>query len=169
MSWFESVVDSVPVVGTAYRAGNAISAQMSGNHKEAQKQWGEAGMNLAGDALGLVTGGAGKVAATAGRAAVKTAVKQGVKAGAKAAIKAASRQVTKSAMKSYAKRYFKKKVSSAAKRAVKDALREYFDRGARDTLIARLAEATGASRSELSRLSDQDLADLARTAIDYDG
>ena len=56
MSWFENIVDAVPVVGTAYRAGSAITAHISGDHEQAQKQWGEAGMNLAGDALGLVTG-----------------------------------------------------------------------------------------------------------------
>ena len=77
----------------------------------------EAGMNAAGDALGLVTG-AGKVATTAAnvgaKAAINPAGKQGVKhavkAGRRAAMKSASKQLTRSAMKSYAKKYFKKKL-----------------------------------------------------------
>ena len=136
-AWWETVLDTIPIVGTGYRTVNAIAAHISGDHEEAQKQWTEAGMNLAGDALGLVTGGAGKVAATAAKAGVKTvlkvATKQGVKAmtkqtlkqaakeGGKAATRAARKQLTKKAMKKYAKKYVKKKVKKAIKKGLKEA------------------------------------------------
>ena len=74
-------------------------------------------MNAAGDALGLLTGGAGKVATSAirvgGKAAFKIVVRQGVKAavkaGGRAAMKAPRKQLTRAAMQAYAKKYFKKK------------------------------------------------------------
>ena len=62
MSW---LLDSIPVVGTVYHAGNAVAAHIAGDHKEANHHWVEAGMDVAGDALGLVTGGTGKVETTA--------------------------------------------------------------------------------------------------------
>ena len=138
-AWWETAIDAIPVVGTGYRTVNAVSAHISGNHDEAQKQWAEAGMNLAGDALGLVTGGAGKVATTAARAGAKTALKvatkQGVKAmtkqtlkqaakqGSKAATRAARKQLTKKAMKKYAEKYVKKKAKRAIKKGIRDAMR----------------------------------------------
>ena len=63
MSW---LLDFIPVVGTVYRAGNAVAAHIAGDHKEANRHWVEAGMDVAGDALGLVTGGA-KVGAKAAK------------------------------------------------------------------------------------------------------
>ena len=75
MSWWETALDSCPVVGTVYHAGNAVAAHVTGDHEEANHQWAEAGMNVAGDALGLVTGGAGKVATMAAKVGAKAAVK----------------------------------------------------------------------------------------------
>ena len=136
MSWWETVIDAVPIVGAGYRTVMAVSAHVSGDHEEAKSQWAEAGMNLAGDALGLVTGGAGKVASTAARVGAKTALKfatKGVKAvtkqalkqaakqGGKAAARAARKQLTKKAMKKYAKKYMKKKVKKALKKGLKEA------------------------------------------------
>ena len=69
-------VDSIAGVGTVYRTSKAVSAHVSGDHDEAKRQWTEAGINLAGDALGMVTGGAGKILMNkVGRKSVKTAVK----------------------------------------------------------------------------------------------
>lgn len=138
MSWWESVVDAIPLVGTGYRTVNAIAAHIGGDHEEAQRQWAEAGMNLASDGLGLLTGGVGKVAGVAARVGAKTALsiatKQGVKAmtkstlkqaakkGGKAAVRAARKQVTKKAMKKYAKKYVKKKTKKALKDGLKEAV-----------------------------------------------
>ena len=119
MSWFENVLDAVPVVGTGYRSARAVAAHMTGDHETASQQWAEAGMNLAGDAAGLVTGGAGKVAATAAKAAVKH--------GAKAAIRAAGRQLTMKAMKKHAKRYVKKQIRKALKDGMREAREEIVD------------------------------------------
>ena len=143
MSWWETVVDCVPVVGTGYRSVRAVAAHLTGDHEAAQEQWAEAGMNLAGDAIGLVTGGAGKVAATAAKAAakvvVKTAAKEGVKALSKVALKDAAKQgttaatraerkqLTKKAMKKHAKKYVKKKVKKALKDGIKEAAEAYED------------------------------------------
>lgn len=137
------MLDAIPVVGTGYRTVNAVAAHISGDHEKALEQWAEAGMNLAGDALGLVTGGAAKVASTAAKVGVKTtlkiATKQGVKAmtketlkeaakqGGKAATRAARKQVTKKAMKKYAKKYVKKKTKKAIKKGLKQAAEEVED------------------------------------------
>ena len=100
-SWWETALDAIRVVGTGYRTVRAIAAHASGDHEEAQQQWAEAGMNLAGDALGLVTGGAGKVASTAAKAGAKTAfkvaTKQGVQALSKETLKQAAKQGGKAA------------------------------------------------------------------------
>ena len=97
MSWWEDTLDAVPVVGTAYRTGAAVAAHVTGDHEEAQRQWTEAGMNAAGDALGLVTGGAGKVATTAAKVGVKAVAKTAVKQGVKQAVKAGGRAAMKAA------------------------------------------------------------------------
>lgn len=74
--WWKINVDGIAGVGTVYRTTKAVSAHASGNHEEAKRQWTEAGINLAGDALGVVTGGAGKIIVhKVGRKAVKAAVK----------------------------------------------------------------------------------------------
>ena len=97
----------------------------------------------------------------------KEAVVQGAKAVSQAAVKTATKQVKKSTMN--ATKYIKKKVKSAAKTAVRTAMEEFSAHpGTRDALITQLVEATGASRDELSRLDDQELADLANTTIDHD-
>ena len=70
MSW---LLDSIPVVGTVYCAGNAVAAHVADDHKEANCHWVEAGMDVAGIALGLVTGGAGKVETTATKVGAKAA------------------------------------------------------------------------------------------------
>ena len=58
------------VVGTVldYHSGCTMAAHV------AEHQCAEAGMNAAGDALGLVTGGAGKVATTAAKLGGKAAI-----------------------------------------------------------------------------------------------
>lgn len=100
-------------------------------------------MNLAGDALGLVTGGPGKVASTAAKAGAKTALriatKQGVKAmtketlkeaakqGGKAAVRAGRKQLTKKGMKKYAKKYVKKKTKKAIKTGLKEAAAKAYE------------------------------------------
>ena len=69
-------VDAIVGIGTVYRTSKAVSAHVSGDHDEAKRQWTEAGINLAGDGLGMVTGGAGKMIMNkVGRKAVKTTVK----------------------------------------------------------------------------------------------
>ena len=143
MPWWEDLLDSIPLVGTGYRTVRAIAAHVDGDHEKATKQWGEAGMNLAGDALGLVTGGAGKVASTAAKAGAKTVLKvatkngikamtketlkQAAKAGGKAATRAARKQLTKKAMKKYAKKYVKKKVKKAIKKGASEAAAQLGD------------------------------------------
>ena len=143
MSWWETVVDSVPVVGATYRTVNAITAHVTGDHERAQEEWANAGINIAGDALGLVTGGAGKVATvaarTGARVAVNIATKQGVKAaskqvlkqavkqGSRAATRSARKQLTKKGMKKYAKKYVKKKVKKAVKKAKEGACSDDYD------------------------------------------
>ena len=143
MSWWETAVDCIPVVGATYRTVNAINAHVAGDHERAQEEWTNAGINIAGDALGLVTGGAGKVAIVAARTGVKVAVnvatKQGVKAaskqvlkqavkqGGRAATRSARKQLTKKGMKKYAKKYVKKKVKKAIKKAKEGACRNDYD------------------------------------------
>ncbi len=133
-------MDSIPVVGTGFRVLNAIVAHVEGDHERAQREWGEAGANFAGDLLGLATGGAGKVAFAAakagGKAIVKGAAKEGMavlaketlahtaKEGSKAALRAAQKQVSKKAMKRYAKKYVKKKTKKAIKEGLEQALEE---------------------------------------------
>ena len=116
---------------------------MTGDHERAQKEWANAGMNIAGDALGLVTGGAGKVATVAARTGVRVAVniatkegvkaaskqvlKQAVKQGGRAATRSARKQLTKKGMKKYAKKYVKKKVKKAIKKAKEGACSDDYD------------------------------------------
>ena len=174
----ENVLDFIPIVGTVYRSGKAIANHAMGDHEEAQKQWVEAGMNAAGDALGLVTGGTGKVAANAARVGVKVAgkvvlkegVKQGVKLAGRAAARAVRKQLTKAAMKAYAKKYFKKKIKKAVKKAIKEEMDKYFnhDGSSREELVEKLIEGIGATQEELDELDDQALLDLAQSAVDYD-
>ena len=151
MSWWESVLDAIPVVGTGYRTVQAIAAHIEGDHEKAKQQWADAGMNLAGDALSLVTGGAGKVASVAAKTGVKTAItvatKQGVKAmtkeslkqaakqGGKAATRAARKQLTKKGMKKYAKKYVKKKAKKAIKKGLKEASRQACEEGDDDICL----------------------------------
>lgn len=181
MSWWEAGVDAIPGVGTVYRTGRAIAAHATGDHDEASRQWTEAGMNAAGDALGLVTGGAGKVATTAAKVGAKTVVKtaakqglkQAVKVGGRAAMKAARKQLTTSAMKAYAKQYFKKKIKKEVKRAIKEKMEEYYEAAVdyidehRDELISILADAIGTSQYELESLDEQELLNLAYAAANY--
>ena len=35
MSWWETIVDSVPVVGATYRTVNAVAAHVAGDHERA--------------------------------------------------------------------------------------------------------------------------------------
>ena len=99
MSWWETLLDSVPVVGTGYRTARAVTAHLTGDHEEAQQQWAEAGMNLAGDAIGVFTGGAGKVATAAAKAGAQAAAKASVKAVTKEGVKAISKTALKQAAK----------------------------------------------------------------------
>ena len=133
MPWWELAVDIVPVVGTVYRTGKAITAHIEGDHERAAEEWINAGMNVASDAIGLATGGVGKVAtaavSTGGKIVVKVAAQQGVKAvskqvikhtvkqGSRAAARSARKQVTKKALKKHGKKYVKKKVKKATKKA----------------------------------------------------
>ena len=173
MSWWENVVDVVPVAGAVYRAGAAVAAHASGDHEEAQKQWAEAGMNAAGDALGLVTGGAGKVAAVGARAAVKAGgkvlakegAKQATSQGVKAGFQAAGKQLTKKAIQRHVKKYLKKKI----KEAIEDGIDEYFNWRQREEIITNLLEEDiGLSRSELESLSDYEFFELLQFLADDD-
>ena len=142
MAWWEGVLDAIPVVGTAYRTVNAVAAHVVGDHERAKEQWAEAGMNLAGDAIGFATGGVGKVAGIAGKTALKVAAKEGVKGvskkvirdaakqGGKAALRMAKKQTTKKALKKQAKKYVKKKVKKAAKKAIKEGIENYSNEAA---------------------------------------
>ena len=168
MPWWETVVDAIPVVGTGYRAVRAVAAELAGDHETAKQQWAEAGMNLAGDALGLVTGGAGKVASTAAetaaKVAIETATKEGAKAiskkalkeaakqGTKAAIRSARKQLTKKAMKEYAKKYVKKKVKKALKDGVKGAAEAYLKDGVKGAAEA-YEDEEGSIQEEMHRFS----------------
>ena len=89
------------LVGTVYCAGNAVAAHIAGDHEEANHQWAEAGMNVtvADDALGLVTGGAGKVETTAIKVGAKAAISPAGKQGVKHAVKASGRAAMNSASK----------------------------------------------------------------------
>lgn len=97
MNFLKQSMDYVPGVGTAYRTVNAVAAHARGDHNEASRQWREAGMNAAGDALGLATGGAGKVAMSATRFGTKAAVKTMAKQGLKQAVRAGGRAAMKAA------------------------------------------------------------------------
>ena len=173
MSWWENFVDAVPVVGTAYRTGAAIAAHATGDHEAAQQQWAEAGMNAAGDALGLVTGGAGKMAAVGARTAakvggqvlVKEGMRQAAKQGIKAGFRAAGKQLTKKAIKRHVKKYLKKKI----REAIEEGIDDYFTWRQRQEIISTLLEEDiELSRSELESLSDDQLFKLLQFLADDD-
>ena len=136
MSWLKSVVDAIPVdlipvFGTEYRAVQAVSAHIQGDHEGAQQKWTEAGLNLAGDALGFVSGGVGKVAAVVIKEGAKTIAKESLKQAAKQgsieAIRAVRKQVTNEGMKKYAKNYVKKKAKKEIKKELKETAGRAFE------------------------------------------
>ena len=179
VEWF---LDAIPGVGTVYRSGKAVVNHIQGDHEAAQREWAEAGANAAGDAIGLVTGGAGKVASVAAKTGLKVGAKVAVKQGAKvamkqagkAAVKAAGKQMTKKSMKSYAKKYLKKKVKKATKKALKDARKkagewvsddsddesDEDDDTFRENVIECLRQSGYASEAYLQTLSNEQLAGI---------
>lgn len=79
MGWsLWDTLDLIPIVGEVARLGQGITLGVQGKWDEAGEAFANMGVNLAGDALGLVTGGAGKVGVTAGRIGVKAVAKEGV-------------------------------------------------------------------------------------------
>lgn len=77
MGWGWFAVDCIPFVGGIARTVQSGIKLVQGDVEGAKEAIKNAGMNFAGDALGVVTGGAGKVAAVAGRTALKVAEKKG--------------------------------------------------------------------------------------------
>jgi len=106
-----TVTDFVPIIGTGVRATAATGSHAMGDHQYARSQWGEAAMNAAGDAVGMVTGGTGKVA----MAGAKTAVKVGVKVTAKKAVNEVAKQGVKQATKQATKNVAKKVAAEVKK------------------------------------------------------
>mmetsp|Transcript_72331 Transcript_72331/g.207520 ORF Transcript_72331/g.207520 Transcript_72331/m.207520 type:complete len:379 (-) Transcript_72331:183-1319(-) len=122
-------IDMVPVVGGAARVVQSGVLLAQGDTEGSKDAIANAGLNFAGDALGLVTGGAGKVAVVAAKTGAKVVAKVVVKAAAKAAVKvgfkAASNNVT--TMKQFAKKCFKETIRSESAKAMKELLSETKD------------------------------------------
>lgn len=82
MSWsFWDALDFIPIVGEVARLGQGVVLGIQGKWNEAGEAFTSMSMDLAGDALGLVTGGSGKAGVVAGRVGVKAttiAGKEGV-------------------------------------------------------------------------------------------
>lgn len=162
------VMDCIPIVGTVARVAEAGVKVSQGDMDGARASLGEAALNAAGDAVGLATGGTGKVAMTAARVgakvvvkqAVKQGVKQAVKAGARAAVRAVSKQLTRKAMQSYAKKYFKKKIKAAVKREAKAILKDG-KQMVRDELEAVAKQVM--DNEEAENLDDQELYEVVQT------
>lgn len=68
------VVDFIPIIGTVARLGESVVLVAQGRSEDALESLKNAGMNVAGDALGLATGGVGKFAVSGGRVATKLLV-----------------------------------------------------------------------------------------------
>lgn len=68
------IVDFIPVVGSVARLGESVVLAAQGRGDDAVESLKVAGMNVAGDALGLATGGVGKMAVSGGRVATKLLV-----------------------------------------------------------------------------------------------
>lgn len=109
MTWFDDILDVIPVVGAVNRA--------------AQGDWVDAGINLGGDLLGLVTGGAGKAAVAGSRAGAK-AISAGVRAGAKAGAKAATKKVLPSVATGFEKGMVKAGGKSITQESAQAAVRQ---------------------------------------------
>lgn len=108
------VVDFIPVVGTVARLGESAVLAVQGKGDEALDALSDAGMNVAGDALGLVTGGAGKLVVAGGRTVAKVAVK-----GARTATKVAEGGVARAGVKAT-----EKQAMSAARKAAYEAMQK---------------------------------------------
>ena len=98
-----NVTDFIPIIGGVVRTVQSGVLLVQGDTDAAGKAIQEAGMNFGGDALGLVTGGAGKVAFNAGRAVTKTASKLITKAVPKAATEAGKKAAAEVAIQAETK------------------------------------------------------------------
>lgn len=95
------VVDFIPIVGSVARLGESVVLAAQGRGDDAVESLRIAGMNVAGDALGLATGGVGKMAVSGGRVATKLLV-SGTRAAEETAegglVRAATRATEKATM-----------------------------------------------------------------------
>ena len=98
MSWLFNVIDFIPVVGTVSRLTQASVLAITGQGDEALDALKSAGLNLAGDAVGLLTAGVGKAAFAGTRAAVKITQAAATQAG-KTALRAAEKAAMQAAEK----------------------------------------------------------------------
>lgn len=132
---FLKVVENIPVVGTVTLATESAVLGIQGKGHEALGKLGEAGVGLAGDALGLVTGGAGKAAMVAGKLGTQTALtlaetgaKGALKKGSTEAIRAAETQAAKAAAEKAAREAAAAEARAAekalAKKAEEEAIRK---------------------------------------------
>eukprot|EP00445_Apocalathium_hangoei_P011922 CAMPEP_0203864556 /NCGR_PEP_ID=MMETSP0359-20131031/14838_1 /ASSEMBLY_ACC=CAM_ASM_000338 /TAXON_ID=268821 /ORGANISM="Scrippsiella Hangoei, Strain SHTV-5" /LENGTH=379 /DNA_ID=CAMNT_0050782325 /DNA_START=228 /DNA_END=1367 /DNA_ORIENTATION=+ len=113
-------IDMVPVIGGTAGVLQSGVPLAQGDTEGSKDAIANAGLNFAVDALGLVTGGAGKVAVVAAKTGAKVVVKAVAKAAVKGGFKAASKNVT--AMKQYAKKYFKETIRPESAKAMDELL-----------------------------------------------
>jgi len=159
-------LDFIPIVGGIARTVEAGGHALAGNTEYAKEAISNAGMNFVGDALGLVTGGAGKVGMIAAKTGAKALVKQGVKAGGKAFLKVVRKNVTAEAAKKYIlKEFGKKAIKKKSKEAVKDLIKDGVKEIVRENLENALAEATGIDVSELKEYADDRLMIIAENVV----
>jgi len=153
--------DFVPVVGTVARTAEAGYCLANGDTEGAKEAAMNASLNAAGDALGVVTGGSGKVAMSGARAAGKVAMKQGAKAALKQGAKAISKKMTKEWWKKYAKKYLKKKIKKECRKQVKQVWERFEQDGELPDelgpVVDCLSNATGMTPQEVYNMDQNDL------------
>lgn len=181
MAWsLMDAADCIPIVGAVARTAETGYCLANGDTEGAKEAAINAGLNVAGDALGVVTGGTGKVAMCGVRAAGKVAMKQGAKAALKAGAKAISKKMTKEWWKSYAKKYIKKKIKKEYRKQVKQAWKRFEEDGELPDelgpMVECLSNATGMTPKEIYDMDQNDflmclasIADLPDTDPNMEG
>lgn len=185
---FWDVIDMIPIVGSVARAGQLGVLLVKGDTEGAKEAALNLAMNVAGDAMMLVSGPGGKAAMTS----AKTAVKAGAKAGAKAVVKGGVKFTSKAGAKIFLKtavksaapafiRTFKKKMTKAlAWRTIKKKCVKKLKKGPRkvvkalwnktleegelpdelDFIVGAVHNATGIDVNELDNMSGTDFLEL---------
>lgn len=153
------VIDFIPIVGTVARLGESAVLAVQGQGDEALDALSDAGMNMAGDALGLVTGGAGKLVVAGGRTVAKVAV-----GGARTAAKAAEGGVARAGVRATEKEAMTVARKSAYEAMQKDAKAAVdASRAAWEREVAKMgANDVQVHTSVMNRLKNQMQAQLTR-------